>query len=60
MNLLTAIQNDLLKQLHVEEARNYFSRVCDFRGFITDTRPGPDVVTTLKLCPSGLTQFNAP
>ncbi|KAG2852384.1 hypothetical protein PC110_g13706 [Phytophthora cactorum] len=48
MNLLTTIQNNLLKQLE-EEARNYFSRVSDFRCFISDARPGPDVIATLKL-----------
>ncbi|KAE9283756.1 hypothetical protein PF008_g27326 [Phytophthora fragariae] len=49
MDLLAAIRHDVLKQME-DEAVNFFSCVSDFRGFISRTRPGPDVLVTLKLC----------
>ncbi|KAE8982285.1 hypothetical protein PR003_g25136 [Phytophthora rubi] len=49
MDLLDVIQNEVLKQKE-EEALNNFSRVSDFRGFISESRPDPDVSVTLKLC----------
>ncbi|KAG2779696.1 hypothetical protein PC129_g18476 [Phytophthora cactorum] len=49
MDPLDTIQNYVLKQKE-EEAQKHFERVADFRGFLSETLPEPDVSVTLKLC----------
>jgi len=49
MELLEAIQNDVLKQKE-EEAVNQFFTAAGFRDFILTTHPNPDVMVTLFLC----------
>ncbi|KAE8877112.1 hypothetical protein PF003_g38780 [Phytophthora fragariae] len=49
MELLQAIQNDVLKQKE-EEAVNQFFTSAGFREFILTTHPNPDVMVTLYLC----------
>ncbi|KAE8877111.1 hypothetical protein PF002_g25978 [Phytophthora fragariae] len=48
MELLNAIQDDVLRQMH-EEAVNLFSRVADLRHFVVAKRPAADVCVTLKM-----------
>ncbi|KAJ8530582.1 hypothetical protein ON010_g14328 [Phytophthora cinnamomi] len=48
MDILDVIHNEVLKQTE-EIVVNYFSRVVDFRDFITTTHPAADVCVTLKL-----------
>ncbi|ETP25943.1 hypothetical protein F441_01238, partial [Phytophthora nicotianae CJ01A1] len=49
MDLLEAIQNDVLKQKE-EEALNNFASVAQFREFISSTNPDADVSVSLKMC----------
>ncbi|KAE8886916.1 hypothetical protein PF005_g30336 [Phytophthora fragariae] len=49
MELLQAIQNDVLKHKE-EEAVNQFFTTAGFREFILTTHPNPDVMVTLYLC----------
>ncbi|ETO66988.1 hypothetical protein F444_15963, partial [Phytophthora nicotianae P1976] len=49
MDLLKAIQNDVLKQKE-EETQNQFSSVADFREFILASHPSADVSVSLTMC----------